>query len=180
NSTFLRRDHARVAESSALYPDEMVAVAKERFPDLVARKSTKRAYFSPRKSTEHQDKTTKYILPEWDSDAGRFTGARFFYDDSSPDGWATPDTPENRERLNRIAAEHNSGENTFPASSTSRRSRRPTQVVVDEVTGDQGQTMLALRAKNPVSQTVYGVSPEITIGEDEGSLVHELGHYAEY
>lgn len=181
NSSFLKRDQARFDKAVTLFPDEMVAAATEHYPDLVVRKSKRRAYFSQNKSTEYQEKATKYIHPTRDPNTGRFTEARFFYgeDSGSMSSWASTDTPENRERLNKIVAEHNSGDNPFPASSQRRRASRPPQMVVAEVTDEAGQTRIAIRAKSPTTTTVHTISPEIAIGEDQGSLVHELGHYME-
>lgn len=173
---------AQFNEATSLYPDEMVARAKERYPFLVLRQTSRRAHFSESARQSWSEKKDQFVtVPNLDGDPDRAFDDGISYQFDSPAYNGPENTPENRSKLEAIAAAHNAGRTRSRVPGKARRwgGSDPRALVVAEVTDNEGRKRLALKTKTKVAQKVYGTAAELTTDGSFNTTLHELGHMME-
>lgn len=163
-----------------LFPADMVAQAKDRHPSLVLRQTSRRAHFSSNRAQSWSEKTDLFVtLPSIDVEPEDAFASEISYCHTEEGVAASgyPATDKNRARMEAIAKAHNEGRTNMGAKPE--RSRKRRVLVVAEVPDEDGTPRLTLKAKNQVSQKVYGHAAELTTNGSTSTTLHELAHMME-
>lgn len=180
---------AEFDECTDLFPTEMVRRAKERFPDLILRQTTRRAHFSEQSYQKYSRKDHQYIpVPSLDIEPEQAFSDSLSYQYENdtfgeyPANSGYPVTEDNRAKLQAIADAHNAGKTNLRVEGRKRGRwgyADPRVLVVTELPGEDGTPRLVLRTKTPVSRQVHTIASELTTDGSRSTTIHELGHMME-
>lgn len=181
---------AEFDDAVSVFPDAMVAQARDGNHDLLVRKTRARAHFCEARYAKTPGGTSRdrYLnLDLRDMDPSKPEGFRYAYkgwsagEDGAPSPHHYANTPENRERLETFVRMVNEGKIRNTVTRGNGWNSKPLKLVVDlEGGGEDGaEPYLVVKTEAPIKSTDIRKVAELTTDGSADTTIHELGHYME-